>query len=134
MINFYVIIIASVSLLIILLFGLGYYLKKRLKLLVKDVAIEIDNQVKTNQLGVAKQEMKFKKADGTKCHIQPYNFYLKHKKTGRVIVVSGESYNDVERHYSKDYIVCEPMIPDRYGEWSLDGKYYSNANNESIHF
>ena len=45
------------------------------------------------------------------------SFYLKKKKTGRVIVVKATSFEDTKRQYGEEYDFVEPMIKSANCEW-----------------
>jgi hypothetical protein len=60
-------------------------------------------------------------------------FYLKKKKTGRVIVVKGSSFKDVKDQYGKEYDFFEPMIKNSNDEWDFSGKLISNQDNIQDH-
>jgi hypothetical protein len=60
-------------------------------------------------------------------------FYLKKKKTGRVIVVKGESFKDVKDQYGEEYDFFEPMIKNANDEWDYSGNLISKSDNLQDH-
>lgn len=54
-------------------------------------------------------------------------FYLKKKKTRRVIVVKGNSFEEVKNKYGEEYDFIEPMIKDVNDEWNYSGELVKGA-------
>jgi len=52
-----------------------------------------------------------------------FTFYLKHKKTHRVIVVKGNSFQLVKKQYEEKYDFVESLIKDASYEWDWNGNF-----------